>query len=96
MKNGTDFNQAYQYVIHLKFMRICRKMLFRCTVSPPCFIRQFSKGDNMCDHLVPRSSKKFMLNSAEHEILDGNIYKNIKKFNIFKAQISLECYFSCS
>ena len=36
-----------------------------------------------------------MLNSAEHEILKAHKYKNIKKFNLFQAQISLYigCYF---
>ena len=38
----------------------------------------------------------FMFNSAENEILNARKYKNIKKFNIFQTQISLECYFSCS
>ena len=38
----------------------------------------------------------FMLHSAEHEILNALKYKNIKKFSIFQAHISLECYFSCS
>ena len=38
----------------------------------------------------------FMLNSAEHEILNAHKYKNIKKFSIFQAHLSLECYFSCS
>ena len=38
----------------------------------------------------------FMLNSAEHEILNAHKYKNIKKLSIIQAQISLECYFSCS
>ena len=32
----------------------------------------------------------------EHEILNAYNYKNIKKFGIFDAQISLKCYFSCS
>ena len=41
--------------------------------------------------------KNFMLNSAEHEISDAHMYKNIKKkFSFFQAQISLECYFQCS
>ena len=35
-----------------------------------------------------------MLNSVEHEILNAHKYKNIKKFGIFKAQLSVECYFS--
>ena len=37
-----------------------------------------------------------MLNSAEHEILNAHKYKNIKKFCIFHAHISLQCYLSCS
>ena len=37
--------------------------------------------------------KIFMLNSAEHEILNGHQHKNVKKVIIFQAQISLECYF---
>ena len=36
----------------------------------------------------------FVLNSVEHEILNAHKYKNIKKFGLFKAQLSLECYFS--
>ena len=45
----------------------------------------------------PQGNKTFfMLNSAEHEILNAHKYENIKKFNILQAQISLECYFSCS
>ena len=38
----------------------------------------------------------FILNSVENEILNAHKYKNIKKFGFFKAQISLECYFSRS
>ena len=39
--------------------------------------------------------KKFMLNSAEHKILNAHKYKNIKKFSLLsQAQIRLECYFS--
>ena len=34
----------------------------------------------------------FVLNSAEHEILNNHKHENIKKFSIFQAQISLECY----
>ena len=45
----------------------------------------------------PRGYKTFfVLNSVEHEILNAHKYKNIKKFGIFKAQLSLECYFSRS
>ena len=45
----------------------------------------------------PRGYKTlFMLNSAEHEILNAHKCKNIKKFGFFGAQISLECYFTHS
>ena len=37
--------------------------------------------------------KHFMLNSAKLETLHVYKYKNIKKFSIFKAQISIECFF---
>ena len=37
--------------------------------------------------------KNFMLNVAEHEILNAHKYKNIQKFSSFQAQIGLECYF---
>ena len=30
-----------------------------------------------------------MLNTAEHETLNARKYKNIKKFSIFQAQMSL-------
>ena len=47
--------------------------------------------------LRPRDYKTFfMLKSTEHEILNAHKYENIKKFSIFQAQISLECYFSSS
>ena len=38
----------------------------------------------------------FMLNSADHEILNAQKYKNIKKLSIIPAHISRECYLSCS
>ena len=43
-----------------------------------------------------RLKKNNMLNSPEHEILNAHQYKNIEKFSIFHAQISLECFFSSS
>ena len=36
----------------------------------------------------------FMRNSAEHEVLNAHKYKSIKKFSLFLAQISQECYIS--
>ena len=48
-------------------------------------------------NIRPRGYKTFfMLNSLEHEILNAHKYENINKVSIFQAQISLECYFSCS
>ena len=45
----------------------------------------------------PRGYKTFfMLNSAQHVILNAHKYKSIEKVSIFQAQISLERYFSCS
>ena len=50
----------------------------------------------LCD-TRPRGYKTFfVLNSVEHEILNAHMYKNIKKFGLFKAQLILECYFSRS
>ena len=42
----------------------------------------------------PEITKKIMFNSAEHEILNAHKYKNIKKFSILQAQMSIEYYFS--
>ena len=47
----------------------------------------------------PHRSKKqarvyktfFMLNSAEHKILNAHKYQNTTKLSIFQAQVSLEC-----
>ena len=45
----------------------------------------------------PQGYKTFsILNSIEHEILNAHKCKNIEKFSFFHAQISVECYFSCS
>ena len=35
----------------------------------------------------------FVLNSVEHEISNAHKYKTIKKFSLFKGQLSLGCYF---
>ena len=44
--------------------------------------------------LNPKSTN--ILETVEHEILNAHKYRNIKKLSMFQAQISLECYFSCS
>ena len=67
---------------------VCNAMFFLCIFSP------FSQGKR---RFWPRGYKTFfVLNSIEHEILNAHKYKNIKKFGHFKAQLSLECYFSRS
>ena len=38
----------------------------------------------------------FMLNSVKHEILNAHKYKSIKKFGLYLAKISLDCYISRS
>ena len=47
-------------------------------------------------NLAPRLQNFFRANSVEHEILNAHKYENVKKFGLFKAQLSLECYFSRS
>ena len=39
--------------------------------------------------------KKFMRNSAEHDISDAHKYKIPRKASFFQAQVKLECYFFC-
>ena len=54
-------------------------------------------GHSLNLEILPRGYKTFsMLNSTEHEISNAHKFKYIKKFSFFLAQISLECYFSCS
>ena len=69
-----------------------------CPCDRSCYFSGVSIGGlNFCQVSWPRGYKTFfMLNSIEHENLDNHKYNNIKKFGFFKAQISLECYFSCS
>ena len=52
----------------------------------------------VCHAPIPMTAKickdsNYKFNSVEHEILNAHKYKNIKKFGLFKAQLSLECYF---
>ena len=51
---------------------------------------------NICDIRARGYKTFFMLNSVEHEFSNAHKYKNIKKFSFCQAQISGECYFSCS
>ena len=46
-----------------------------------------------CVHWARGYKTFFMLNSVENEILNAHKYNNIKKFSLYSAQISLECYF---
>ena len=47
-----------------------------------------TKANILHVHSGPKVIKFFMLNSAEHEILNAHKYKNIKKFSFFQTQIS--------
>ena len=53
-------------------------------VRVSCIVLLVARGrDNILDSRA-RGYKTFaMLNSVEHEILNGHKYKNIKKFNYF-------------
>ena len=66
--------------------------------SVPIHLRSILfRGSSMDSDIRARGYKTFfVLNSAEHGILSAHKSKNIKKISIFQAQISLECYFSCS
>ena len=65
------------------------------------FLKAYPFALKTCPFLIwyifpdwPRGYKTFfVLNSIEHEILNAHKYRNIKKFGLFKAQLSLECYF---
>ena len=52
-------------------------------------------SETMANSVDPGSEviKKYMLSSAEHEILNAHKYKNIKKFGFLGSYISLELYF---
>ena len=70
------------------FVFPCRQFLYT-----PHFLFAIESGYE----IWPRGYKTFfVLNSVEHEILNAHKYKNIKKFGFFKAQLSLESYFSRS
>ena len=67
------------------------------SIPDHCLSIYLGDSSNKSDETWPRGYKTFfVLNSLEHEILNAHKYKNIKKFGIFKAQLSLECYFSRS
>ena len=79
------------FFTYFAFLLIAKSLL--SSLVKLCF-----RAKIICGILVrPRGYKKnIVLNFAENEILDAHKYENIKKFSIFLAQISLECYFFCS
>ena len=70
----------------------------------PSYLSYFSTNTDLMTYALskrfnsgPEVIKPFsVFNSVEHGILNAHLYKNIKKFGLFKAQLSLECYFSRS
>ena len=75
-------------ILSLRVLDLCGFVLSQTGITP---------ADRYLSYSWPRGYKTFfMLNSVGHEILNAHKYKNIKKFSFFKAQISLEYYFSCS
>ena len=79
-------------------LRVCLKRQIMIRVNR--LIHGFNNDVNL-ENIIslnwPRGYKTFfVLNSVEHEISYAHKYKNIKKFGLFKAQLSLECYFSRS
>ena len=87
-------------------LAVCETSKYKCTVIVLKFYTHYLLEKNMENffffrkffHKIRSRGHKtfFMLNSVEHEILNAHKYINIKKFSFFEAQMSLECYFSCS
>ena len=82
---------------------VMAKLRLACVTKTASQIMVFNINSVFLCHVTdqhqnsPRGYRTFfVLNSVEHEILNTHKYKNIKKFGLFKAQLSLECYFSRS
>ena len=61
----------------------------------PVFETYRASTDVIKSEIRPRGYKTFfVLDSVKREISNAHKYKNIKKFGFFKAQLSLDCYFS--
>ena len=66
----------------MSFVKLCQLIVFLLVLRTRCGI--WARGYKTF----------FMLNSVEYKILNAHGYKNITKFGLYLAQISLECYFS--
>ena len=78
-----------------------------CVISQKCVSKQlchfhyclrsqwgsYLKGVSSSRPEIIKKNHAILSYSAEHEILNTYKYKNIKKFSIFHAHISQECYF---
>ena len=91
--NYTElFNVDIVLILYITVKIKTLTVIFECVIARKIMRIGLSKQRS---YLTPsaRGYKTFsMLNSAKHEILNGQKYKNIEKFGIFQAQISLECY----
>ena len=71
----------------------------QCVHVDSCFCKKLFDVmhiNTKCLRVVCCQTWPWGYNLAKHEILNADKYKNIKKFSFIQAQISLECYFSCS
>ena len=99
---GTELRVCSKYVFFIIANTGNVKIVKRSTVLPRGTVISLSSGKiSICKKSglirLPRGYKLFfMLNSAEHEIVIAHKYEIIVKFCTFQAQISLECYLSCS
>ena len=90
---GQWNDHLYRKELFIQFtMRfLCELFVSLCVYVFPFFVLRAGYG------IWARGYKTFFrLNSVKHKILIARKYENIKKFSIFQAQISLECYFPCA
>ena len=71
-------------------------IIFLSSIISLSFSLSLAIGPILTEILARGYKTFFMLNSIEHEILNADKLKNIKKVGFFYAQIRLECYFSHS
>ena len=86
------FNVDFVLILYITVKIKTLTVIFECVIAQKSMRIGLS---NQKSYLTPwaRGYKTFsMLKSAKHEILNAHKYENIKKFGIFQAQISLECW----
>ena len=92
-RSSRDYHYVYGYALF--FPHFYKREQLLCFLV--CSMDKSTLKRCLSDKTRARGYKTFfVLNSAEHEILNAHKYESIKKFSIRQAQISLECYFTCS